>query len=157
MIYTEHCFVNGLKFNLETRCYVRHRTLSCHKYSPSLIKVKRKITCVSKFAQIKCSKLIYCLYGYNVHVHLIQFLRSCTCRSAYMYFLYNVHLVVWVTLLSNRSFFVWHAVVSWKNHARYASGSYDFGKTYAFLKHAQFILGMCYIHQRYIASSKFRL
>lgn len=86
MIYTENCFVNGLKFNLETLCYVRHRTLSCSKFSPSLIKIIRKITCGSKFAQIKFSNLIYFLYGYNVHVHLIKFFRSCTCRSAYMYF-----------------------------------------------------------------------
>lgn len=80
--------MSGLKFNLGKRCYVRHRTLSCHKYSPSLIEVKRKkYMCVYVFPISN-----YFLSGYNVH--LIQFLRSCTCRSAYMYFIYNVHLVV---------------------------------------------------------------
>lgn len=41
------------------KIYLHVYTLSCQKYSPSLIKVKRKITCVSRFALFQITFFIW--------------------------------------------------------------------------------------------------
>lgn len=42
MIYTENCFMSGLKFNLGKRCYVRHRTLIYRVINIPLVLLKLK-------------------------------------------------------------------------------------------------------------------